>query len=178
MQEELRQVETPEILLTLIQQLNYTAWEKEKILQTEENGNKIANLQGFLAGARSYKNTMRNIGYILDEEFDGTENRIPPFFDSDGDCSIKLSRLREVVSTLNEVTASDDYEKFTKLWAGVVDNEKNSLFYYKEKGRDLHFAKGWYEAMDWVNKTIKKLDIELAVAEKKEAESLPFDDGE
>lgn len=54
-QDEMRKVETPEIMLTLIQQLNYVAKEKEDLLQQEENGNKIANLQGFLSGVRAYK---------------------------------------------------------------------------------------------------------------------------
>ena len=176
-QDEMRKVETPEIMLTLIQQLNYIATEKEKLLQFEENGNKIANLQGFLSGVRVYKQVMRDSGYILDEEFDGTEKRLIPFLD-DGVCIIELPELREVVYTLNEITASEDFEKFKKVWDEAIDKQKDWLFYTSEKGRDLHFVKGWHEAMKWVDDTIEQLKAELELAEKAAAESLPFDDGE
>jgi len=176
-QDEMRKVETPEIMLTLIQQLNYIATEKEKLLQLEESGNKIANLQGFLSGVRAYKQAMKDSGYILDEEFDGTEKRLIPFLDN-GVCIIELPELREVVYTLNEITASEDFEKFKNIWNEAIDKQKNWLFYTSEKGRDLHFVKGWHEAMKWVDDTIKQLKVELEFAEKAAAESLPFDDGE
>ena len=149
-QDEMKKVETPEIILTLIQQLNFEAGMKERLLQQEESGNKIANLQGFLSGVRAYKRAMRDSGYILDEEFDGTEKRLIPFLDDDI-CTIKLPKLREVVYALNENTTSEDFEKFKKAWDEAIDKQKNWLFYISEKGRDLHFVKGWYEAMKWVD---------------------------
>lgn len=171
--QEMNKVETPEIMLTLIQQLNYTATEKEVLLQKEESGSKVANLQGFLAGVRSYKNTIRHSGYILDDKFNGTDERLSPFFDI-VDCTIKLPELRKVCADIDEVTSSDEYIAFKECWDDVVDDEKDRLFYFSEKGRDLHFAKGWYEAMEWVDDTIKRLKAELAQAEKDEAERLPF----
>lgn len=176
-QDEMRKVETPEIMLTLIQQLNFEAGMKEKLLQQEESGNKIANLQGFLSGVRAYKQAMMDSGYILDEEFGGTEKRLIPFLDDDV-CTIELPELREVVYTLNETTKSDEYIKFKGFWGGAVEKQKDWLFYISEKGRDLHFVKGWYEAMKWVDETIEQLKVELELAEKAAAESLPFDDGE
>ena len=176
-QDEMRKVVTPEIMLTLIQQLNFEAGMKEKLLQREENGNKIANLQGFLSGVRAYKQAMRDSGYILDEEFSGTERRLIPFLDN-GVGTIGLPELREVVYALNEITTSEDFEKFKDVWDEAIDEQKNWLFYISEKGRDLHFVKGWYEAMKWVDETIERLKAELECAEKDEAESLPFDDGE
>lgn len=176
-QDEMKKVETPEIMLTLIQQLNYIATEKEKLLQFEEGGNKIANLQGFLSGVRAYKRAMRDSGYILDEKFDGTEKRLIPFLDDDI-CTIELLKLQKVVYTLNEITASEDFEKFKKVWDEAIDKQKDWLFYTSEKGRDLHFVKGWHEAMKWVDETIEQLKVELELAEKAAAESLPFDDGE
>lgn len=177
LQEEMRKMETPELLLTLIQQLNYRAWEKENVLQREESGSKVANLQGFLAGVRTYKQTIRDSGYILDEEFDGTEKRGALFFDDAG-WTIKLPELREVVYTLNEIVASEGFENFKKLWNEAIDKQKNWLFYVSEKGRNLHFVKGWYEAMKWIDDTIGVLRKKLVIEEKAEAESLPFDDGE
>lgn len=176
-QDEMRAVETPEIMLTLIQQLNFEAGVKEKLLQREESGNKIANLQGFLSGVRAYKRAMKDSGYILDEEFDGTEKRLIPFLDN-GVCTIELPELREVVYALNEITTSEDFETFKNVWDEAIDEQKNWLFYTSEKGRDLHFVKGWHEAMKWVDNTIEQLKAELELAEKAAAESLPFDDGE
>lgn len=176
-QDEMKKVETPEIILTLIQQLNFEAGMKERLLQQEESGNKIANLQGFLSGVRAYKQAMMDSGYILDEEFSGTEKRLIPFLDN-GVSTIELPELREVVYKLNEITASEDFEKFKNVWDEAIDEQKNWLFYISEKGRDLHFVKGWYEAMKWVDETIEQLEVELELAEKAAAESLPFDDGE
>ena len=56
MQRQEEKIQIPQIMLILIQQLNYTAHEKEAALQCEESGSKVANLQGFLAGVRAYKN--------------------------------------------------------------------------------------------------------------------------
>lgn len=176
-QDEMRKVETPEIMLTLIQHLNYIATEKEKLLQFEEGGNKIANLQGFLSGVRAYKQAMRDSGYILDEEFDGTEKRLIPFLDN-GVCTIELPELRKVNLDIDEATISDEYDGFKVFWDNAIDKQKDWLFYISEKGRDLHFVKGWYEAMKWVDETVERLKAELECAEKDEAESLPFDDGE
>lgn len=173
----MRKVETPEIMLTLIQQLNFEAGGKEKLLQQEENGNKIANLQGFLSGVRAYKQAMRDSGYILDEEFDGTEKRLIPFLDN-GVCTIELPELRKVNLDIDEATISDEYDGFKVFWDNAIDKQKDWLFYISEKGRDLHFVKGWYEAMKWVDETVERLKAELECAEKDEAESLPFDDGE
>ncbi|WP_147623927.1 hypothetical protein [Treponema denticola] len=176
-QDEMRKVETPEIMLTLIQQLNFEAGMKERLLQQEEGGNKIANLQGFLSGVRAYKQAMRDSGYILDEEFDGTEKRLIPFLD-DGVCIIELPELRKVNLDIDEATISDEYDGFKVFWDNAIDKQKDWLFYISEKGRDLHFVKGWYEAMRWVDETIEQLKVELEFAEKAAAESLPFDDGD
>lgn len=176
-QDEMKKVETPEIILTLIQQLNFEAGMKERLLQQEESGNKIANLQGFLSGVRAYKQAMRYSGYILDEEFDGTEKRLIPFLD-DGVCIIELPELRKVNLDIDEATISDEYDGFKVFWDNAIDKQKDWLFYISEKGRDLHFVKGWYEAMRWVDETIEQLKVELEFAEKAAAESLPFDDGD
>ena len=147
-QDEMRKVETPEIMLTLIQQLNYVAKEKEDLLQQEKNGNKIANLQGFLSGVRAYKKTIRDSGYMLDDKFNSTNERLPPYFNEVG--WAKLQKLRKMCSDIDEVTSSDEYIAFKKLWNAVVDDKKNDFFHFSEKGRDLHFIKGWYKAMKWI----------------------------
>ena len=173
--EEKKELPLPQIMLILLQQLNYTAHEKEASLQCEESGNKVANLQGFLAGVRSYKKALRDNGYTFDIKFDTTEERKLPFFCNDG-FEFGLAELREVCSDIDEMTESADYENFQELLQKAVDIQKDWLFYTSEKGRDLHFVKGWYEAMSATGATMLRLHAALDAAEKEAAESLPFDD--
>ena len=174
-EEEKREIPIPQIMLILLQQLNYTAHEKEAVLQCEESGSKVANLQGFLAGVRAYKKAMRDNGYAFDIKFDNTEERKLPYFSNDG-CEIKLPELREVCSDIEEMTESADFEDFKEVWRKAVDVQKDRLFYTSEKGRDLHFVKGRYEAMSATERTIQRLHTKLEAAEKEAAERLPFDD--
>ena len=172
---EKREIPIPQIMLTLLQQLNYTAHEKEAVLQCEESGSKVANLQGFLAGVRAYKKALRDNGYTFDIKFDSTEERKLPYFSYDG-FEFGLSELREVCSDIDEMTDSADYKNFQELLQKAVDIQKDWLFYTSEKGRDLHFAKGWYQAVSATGATMLRLHTALYEAEKKAAESLPFDD--
>ena len=71
---------------------------------------------------------------------------------------------------------SADYKNFQELLQKAVDIQKDWLFYTSEKGRDLHFAKGWYEAMSATGATMLRLHTALDAAEKEAVESLPFDD--
>lgn len=167
------EIPTPAILVLMVQQLNYTAHEKEAVLQCEESGAEVAHLQGYLAGVRSYKQAMREGGYTLDIKFDGTEERKLPFFDNEG-CNIELQELRDVVADIDDMTESADYRDFKNQWQKAVEVQKDWLFYTSKKGRDLHFAKGWYEAMTEIEHTIEKLHTELESAEKEAAEILPF----
>ena len=175
--EEREKKPIPEILMFMLQQLNYKAHDKEAVLQCEESGSKVANLQGFLAGVREYKTNLRNNGWEFDIKYDGTEERKIPYFNDDG-CSIELFELRGLISDIDELTDTADWESFKELWQDAVDWKKDWLFFNSEKGRDLHFAKGWYEAMRTIDNTIERLHREFEEAEKKAAESLPFDDGE
>lgn len=177
MQEETekREIPTPAILLTMLAQLNDKAFEKEAVLQCEESGANIAKLQGFLAGVRKYKSLMRDNGYTFDIKFDGTTERKLSYFGENG-CDIRLAELREVCSDIDKMTESTDYKNFQELLKKAVDIKKDRLFYTSEKGRDLHFAKGWYEAMTEIDNTIKRLHTALDAAEKEAAESLPFGD--
>ena len=174
-EEEKKKIPIPQIMLILLQQLNYTAHEKEAVLQYEESGSKVANLQGFLAGVRAYKKALRDNGYTFDIKFDSTEERKLPYFSYDG-FEFGLAELREVCSDIDEMTDSADYKNFQELLQKAVDIQKDRLFYTSEKGRDLHFAKGWYEAMSATDATMLRLHTALDAAEKEAAESLPFDD--
>ena len=74
------------------------------------------------------------------------------------------------------MTESTDFEDFKEVWRKAENVQKDRLFYTSEKGRDLHFAKGWYEAMSATERTIQRLHTKLEAAEKEAAESLLFDD--
>ena len=174
-EEDKREIPIPQIMLILLQQLNYTAHEKEAVLQCEESGSKVANLQGFLAGVRSYKKALRDSDYTFDIKFDSTEERKLPYFSDDG-CEIELEELRDVVSDIDTMTESADFENFKDVWQIAVDAQKDWLFFASEKGRDLHFAKGWYEAMSATDETISRLKKELEAASFSAASRLPFDD--
>ncbi len=173
--QETKEIPAPKILVFMVQQLNNTAYEKEAALQCEESGTNVARLQGYLAGVRRYKQIIRESGYTLDAKYDDTTERKLSFFDENG-CTIKLQELRETVSDIDEMTGSTAYENFKDKWQKAVETRKDWLFYTSEKGRDLHFAKGWYEAMKEIDDTITRLHKELEAAEKEAAESLPFDD--
>lgn len=171
--EEQEKKPIPQILLFMVQQLNYTAHDKEAVLQCEESGSKVANLQGFLAGVREYKTNLRNNGWEFDYKYDGTEERKLPCFDDEG-CNLDIEELRGMVSDIDFMTDTADWKSFKDLWQGAVERKKDWLFYTSEKGRDLHFAKGWYEAMRTIDDTIEKLHTTLEAEEKEAAQSLPF----
>ena len=84
--------------------------------------------------------------------------------------------MRDVVSDIDTMTESADFENFKDVWQIAVDAQKDWLFFASEKGRDLHFAKGWYEAMSATDETISRLKKELEAAEKEAASRLLFDD--
>ena len=172
---EIEKVPTPQAFLTLVKQLNAIAYEKEAVLQCEESGTKIANLQGFLAGVRSYKKVMRDNGYEFDIKYDDTTERACQYFDDDG-CVLDLNELRVTLSDITEFTETTAYEKFKEKWQSSVDTKKDWLFYSSEKDRDLHFVKGWYEAMKMIDDFIERLQQELEAAEKEAANSLPFEE--
>ena len=172
---EIEKVPTPQAFLLLVKQLNSVAYEKEAVLQCEESGTKIANLQGFLAGVRNYKKVMRDNGYEFDIKYDGTTERACQYFDDDG-CVLELNELRVTLSDITEFTETRTYEKFKEKWQASVDTKKDWLFYTSEKSRDLHFVKGWYEAMKMIDDFIERLQQELEAAEKEAANSLPFEE--
>lgn len=173
-EKEKREIPTPAIL-TMLGQLNDKAFEKEAVLQCEESGANIAKLQGFLAGVRKYKQLMRDNGYTFDIKFDGTTERKLSFFGEDG-CELDLHELRVTVAEIDSLVESTAYDEFKELWHAAVETQKDWLFYTSEKGRDLHFAKGWYEAMTEIDNNMQRLHTALEAAEKEAASSLPFDD--
>lgn len=133
--------------IQLIKQMNEQAYENEAALAVEESAVKIANLQGYLAGVRKYKSMLQDAGYELDIKYMDTTERGLFYYDSDKTCNLELSELRYAISDIEEVTDTASWEEFKTSWQEAVDAMKDKLFYESEKGRDLHFCKGWYKAM-------------------------------
>ena len=177
MENEQKNVVVPEILLTLVQQLNYKARETEVVLQSEENGSKIAKLQGFLAGATEYKEVMIESGYVLDRKYFGTQECKTPYI-LGGDFTGSLAELRDIISDIDDLTESCIYEEFAEELRGRIERKKDDLFYGSDKGRDLYFVKGWHKAITKIGNTIGGLRVILDEMEKEKAETLPFGDEE
>lgn len=164
--------------IQLIKQMNEQAYENEAALAVEESAVKIANLQGYLAGVRKYKSMLQDAGYELDIKYMDTTERGLFYYDSDKTCNLELSELRYAISDIEEVTDTASWEEFKTSWQEAVDAMKDKLFYESEKGRDLHFCKGWYKAMQQVDEYIEGLNRQREYLEQEKATSLPFDDGE
>lgn len=171
---EKTQIELPTCMDTALKQLNDVARGKIAALQSEENASKVANLQGYLAGVRAYKQALRNAGFVFSVKLDGTDVSESVFFDEDG-CTLDIDGLRVIVYDINRFENTPEYEEFKEQWEESVNKQKDWLFYGSEKGRDLHFVKGWYSAMCEIDDRNNRLRNELKAAEKKVAESLPFD---
>lgn len=174
---EMGKTAVPEILLTLVQQLNYEAREKSTVLQVEESSSKIAKMQGFLSGVSSYKSAMFESGYAIDERLLGIQEYKLPYLQA-GEFTGGFAKLREIVSDVDDLTESAAYTVLENELQYRVEEKKNELFYSSNKGRDLYFAKGWYDAMSWVGKTIDKLRANLEAKEEEKKEMLPFGDEE
>ena len=156
--------------------MNEQAYENEAALAVEESGSKIADLQGYLAGVRKYKELLQEHGYVLDIKYLGTTERSNFYFDSEKTCALDIHELRVAISDIDDVTETTDWEEFGALWQEKVDYMKDRLFYKSEKGRDLHFCKGWYRAMNQINEYIGALHRQLEYLEQEKKGSLPFDD--
>lgn len=124
---EVEKVPAPQAFLQLVKQLNETAFEKEAILQCEESGAKVANLQGFLAGVRKYKKVMRDNGYEFDIKYDGTTERDCVYFDDDG-CVLDLNELRVAISDITEFTDTKTFEQFKEKWQQAVALKRTGFF--------------------------------------------------
>lgn len=164
----------PTGFIQLIRQMNEQAYEKEAALAVEESGAKIAYLQGYLAGVRNYKSVLVANDYELTGKYMDTTERSLFYFDNDKTCCLDLAELRVAIYDIETVTNTESWESFCTSWQESVDAMKDELFYRSEKGRDLHFCKGWYEAMNQINNYIERLHMQLEYLEKEKAESLPF----
>ncbi|WP_407425539.1 hypothetical protein [Treponema sp.] len=138
---EIEKVPTPAAFLTLVKQLNAIAYEKEAVLQCEESGAKVANLQGFLAGVRNYKKVMHDNGYEFDIKYEGTTERGVSFFDDDG-CVLELAELIVIKSDIDEFTETQTFAHFKDKWQQAVETKKRLVILHQRKRTRPAFLQG------------------------------------
>ena len=167
------------LLSKLFCQLVETTELAEARLQSEENGSKIANLQGYCKGKKTYSMLLRDTGFNIDLSFDRT-----CFISVDENgaecCNLSFSELSKINSEIEELEDDDNYKNLLKVIEEKVNERKNKLFYDSEKGRDLYWCKGWYEAITKIEYWIKELrffyNVNKQKIEKAKKEELPFNE--
>src|SRR5574344_868751 len=167
------------LLSKLFCQLVGTTELAEARLQSEENGSKIANLQGFCKGQNIYAMLLKGTGFNMDLSFDKT-----CFISVDKNgaecCNLSFSELSKINSEIEELEDDDDYKNLLKAIEEKVNERKNKLFYDSEKGRDLYWCEGWYEAITKIEYWIKELrffhNVNKQKIDKAKKEELPFNE--
>lgn len=167
------------LLSKLFCQLVGTTEQAEAKLQSEENGSKIANLQGYCNGKRTFALLLRDTGFNIDLSYDRA-----CFIGVDETgaecCDLSFSELETINSEIEELEDDNDYKNLLKLIEEKVNERKNKLFYDSDKGRDLYWCKGWYEAISKIEYWIKELrffyNVNKQKIEKAKKEELPFNE--
>lgn len=181
---EKRKLDVP-ILERFIRQLNQEVYTRELKLQTEENGTKIAQLQGFIAGARTYKTLMNDAGFVNAR----TDDREELFFsiDDNGDeeCSLNPQGVEASNIMAQAFILMPEYKEFQEKRQARVEDAKNDLFFYSDKGRDLYWYRDWFKALTKIDEWIEilksyfyRLQAKKEQAAKQAREELPFENME
>lgn len=159
------------ILDNFIGQLNQVVKTKELSLQVEESSVLIAKLQGYIAGARKYKVLLKEAGF----ESASTELTGDLFFETDvkghEECNLLPIQLEIVTPLMHDVIRSEKFKDFEEKREEAIENAKSSLFFQSEKGRDLYFYRGWYEAIMQIDHWVEKLDEYFYYQQEKKAKA-------
>ena len=167
-----------ESLDAFMKQLRFRMNIIENTLQTEESGSKIAFLQGECAGFRSLCAAISEAGYYNYKDDKAiSEGTIFNFDEKDHTWSITTSKFNELLEWENR---SLDIEEIMNEAKRPLDDRikkmKDRLFYDAEKGRDLHFVKGWYCILSCFNDWCAKIHDVFAIVKKEKKQELDFDE--
>lgn len=163
---------TPELLCELMRQMAFVIKQKEARLQIEENATEIAKMQGYLAGFRKYGTIIMTAGFDYDYRVNiATEC---PWVDDDK--APDYSELLQIHLMNSELQKNETYKAMAVLLESEIDQKKDFLFYQSEKSRDMHWCKGWYQAISQVEGWIETLENSYELETKRKSESLPFED--
>lgn len=148
----------------------------EEQLQTEESGTKVAIIQGKLAGFRSMIKILNDI-----EEFNLntiTETKeIPCKYENEYKAwacnSVDFDTVLGLKILFNDL--ADKITLFNQMGEKNINHKKDYLFYEAEKGRDLHFVKGWYFAFNIMNEWQQAIFCQYDHLSKNKKQELQFD---
>lgn len=163
----------------LIPYINHEMRILEAHLQTEESGTKIAIIQGKLSGFHSMFAVLQDI----EKDDFGTVDftaKIPCVYKDDFKQWFCENSDFDVVLGLHVIfnNVESSLKQFNKLAEEKIKNRKDWLFYKAEKGRDLHFTKGWFFAFNILNDWKNAIDNQYEYLSEEKRKSLPFDDEE
>lgn len=160
----------------LIPYINHEVKILEAQLQTEESGTKIAIIQGKLAGFNSMISILNEIE-ITDFKIIKESEKIPCKYDSEFQKWGCLCDDFDKVLNLNIIfnSVEERLKRFNELGENKIKQRKDWLFYTAEKGRDLHFTKGWFFAFNILNDWKEAIQKQYEYLSKRNKENLPFD---
>ena len=173
-------IATPQILVELMEQFNAEIAKAEAKLQVTESGATIANIQGYCAGFRAFKDELNKAGY--DTDFNTVTAERTPWESEDEEdeyASAKKWEFPYFLSVHEQITALCESEGWKTLHESLevrISDRKDFLFFKSDKGRDLYWCKGWYRALNQLDDWIEKLAEDFERAKREKEESLPFDD--
>lgn len=169
---------TIESLEDFMKQLRFRMNIIENTLQTEESGSKIAFLQGECAGFRSLCAAISEAGYYnYANDNAKSETSLFNFDEKEHRWSVTTSKYSVLV--VWEQKALDVEEVISaakKPLESRINKMKDRLFYEAEKGRDLHFVKGWYCILSCFDDWCAKIHDAYKIAKKEHDYSLNFDE--
>lgn len=149
----------------------------EAQLQTEESRTKVVIIQGKLAGFRSMIKILNDIeGFDLNAI---TETKEIPckYEDKEWVCnSMDFDTVRIFKTMFDDLT--DKITLFNQMGEKKIEDKKNHLFYCAEKGRDLHFVKGWYFAFNIMNEWQQAVSDRYNLLSNEKKQELPFEGDE
>lgn len=150
----------------------------EASLQVEESGTKIAHLQGKCAGYRSLCKILVESGYLDYTEQKETMDGIVEL-DKENEWFVNTSDYHTLLEWhLTSMDIEEIMSEIKKPFEKRVEKMKDKLFYEAEKGRDLHFVKGWYFILAIFDDWCAAINSAYEVARQQKERELPFDDEE
>ena len=185
--------ETDDIFTQLILQANHEAHRVEAVLQVEDKGNNIANLQGFCAGIRDFKSVANDAGFNIIPALFDTANRMTPWIvvidngdeeeDGDHECELNLNTLTTFSIMLDELTHSPEYITLRDKMTERIKAKKISFTPKPNAGVICSGSMAGNKGFNWVEEQIKELhhwkEIKQQKAERRareKASELPFDE--
>lgn len=150
----------------------------EASLQVEESGTKIAHLQGKCAGYRSLCKILVESGYLDYTEQRETMDGIVEL-DKENEWFVNTSDYHTLLEWhLTSMDIEEIMSEIKKPFEKRVEKMKDKLFYEAEKGRDLHFVKGWWFIFAIFDDWCAAINSAYEVARQQKERELPFDDEE